>query len=242
MDALRAGIQSSTARSTKPTDNQAPVAGSLRLRLGQNSQIKLGLLENASDPEGDPLTVLIVTAPRHGKLVANPDGSYTYVPEEDYLGEDRFTYQVNDGKLDSNIATVVLIVALAENGIVEETRAEESQHPDPSGKSATIRLQSKLANSFTKPQPDRYLILRGGKDKAKDEIQDTPKIDWNGIAPVLACAPLWARRPSSQERKESRTKKSSILSALPKSPGSGSRWTGRSTRERVTVYIVSLEI
>jgi hypothetical protein len=85
------------------------------------------------------------------------------------------------------------VVALAEDGIVEETGTEESQHPDPSGKSATIRLQSKLAYSFTKPQPDRYLILRGEKGKAKNETtRDTPKIDWNGIAPVLACAPLWA--------------------------------------------------
>jgi hypothetical protein len=55
-------------------------------------------------------------------------------------------------------------------------------------KSATIRLQSALAYSFVKPQPDRYLILRGGKDKTPD----MPKIDWNGVLPVLACAPLWA--------------------------------------------------
>jgi hypothetical protein len=49
-----------------------------------------------------------------------------------------------------------------------------------------------LAYSFTKPQPDRYIILRGEKDKVKVKTQPIPRIDWNGILPVLACAPLWA--------------------------------------------------
>jgi hypothetical protein len=123
------------------------------------------------------------------KRHANPDGSYTYLPDEGYLGEDSFTYKVSDGQLDSDIVTVSLVVAPAEDGIVEGIGTED---PDSSGKSATIRLQSKLAYSFAKPQPDRYLILRGEKDKVKDEARNTPRVNWNGIAPVLACAPLWA--------------------------------------------------
>jgi hypothetical protein len=221
MNALNAGIQSSTARSTKPTDNQPPVAASLRLRVDRGTSIRLDLLENASDPEGDPLTVLIVTAPHHGKLIANPDGSYTYLPEEGYLGEDSFTYKVNDGQLDSGIATVVLVVALAEDGIVEETGTEENTdgQTDRPGKSATIRLQSKLAYSFTKPQPDRYLILRGEKGKAEEKARDTPRIDWNGIAPVLACAPLWAspflsRKKGKQDEEELDPKRLAEITGL----------------------------
>jgi hypothetical protein len=61
---------------------------------------------------------------------------------------------VNDGQLDSNIATVVFVVALTEDGI-EETGTEETAdgQTDPSGKSATIRLQSKRATRSPSPSP-----------------------------------------------------------------------------------------
>jgi VCBS repeat-containing protein len=41
----------------------------------------------------------------------NADGTYTYTPNADYFGPDSFTYRVNDGSLDSNVATVSITVA-----------------------------------------------------------------------------------------------------------------------------------
>ncbi len=63
-----------------------------------------------SDIDGDPLTVALVTGPTHGTLVLNADGSFTYTPDADYNGPDSFTYRVNDGTANSNIATVSLTV------------------------------------------------------------------------------------------------------------------------------------
>jgi hypothetical protein len=173
----------SIADETKPIRNQAPVVSDLRLRVRQGARRILDLLENASDPDGDALSVRILTQPRHGKLIANADGTFTYVPDPGYLGEDRFTYRVNDGRLDSNTATVTLVVVLAE----ERNGKDQGERP---GKSASITFHSALGKSPA-PEPERYIILRGTKGEAKGEAPQKPKIDWNGIPPVIAVAPLW---------------------------------------------------
>jgi hypothetical protein len=72
---------------------------------GQNS-----LLANDSDADDDPLTVRIVTQPAHGTLVPGDGGALVYTPDPRFFGDDRFTYVVNDGQADSNIATVTLHV------------------------------------------------------------------------------------------------------------------------------------
>lgn len=69
-----------------------------------------GLLSNASDPDGDPLSYRIVAPPSHGTLTAYLGGAFTYVPNPGYIGADSFTYQVFAGGEGSNIATVDLNV------------------------------------------------------------------------------------------------------------------------------------
>lgn len=72
--------------------------------------VKKGLIANDTDPDGDHLLALLEVSPVHGKLQFNLDGSFTYLPELNYTGADSFTYKLNDGNLDSNIATVNLTV------------------------------------------------------------------------------------------------------------------------------------
>jgi hypothetical protein len=69
---------------------------------------ELGILANDQDADGDhPLTLVNVGNPAHGTLLLNADGSFTYTPVKDFTGPtDSFTYQVNDGLNDSNVATV----------------------------------------------------------------------------------------------------------------------------------------
>lgn len=68
----------------------------------------LGVLNNDSDPDGNPITAILVAAPAHGTVTLNADGTFQYTPATDYIGTDSFTYKANDGKLDSNVATVNL--------------------------------------------------------------------------------------------------------------------------------------
>ena len=65
-----------------------------------------GVLWNDFDPEGDPLTAQLVTAPQNGSVTLNPDGSFTYEPDPGFAGQDSFTYQAHDGTQESSPATV----------------------------------------------------------------------------------------------------------------------------------------
>ncbi len=58
------------------------------------------LLSNASDVDGDTLTVntTAVTDVNDGTLTLNSDGSFIYVPDANFNGTDSFTYQVLDGE------------------------------------------------------------------------------------------------------------------------------------------------
>ncbi len=70
-----------------------------------------GLLVGATDPDGDPLTVVDVTQPSHGTVTVNPDGSFSYVPTAGYYGNDSFTFSASDGITSSlTPATVTLNV------------------------------------------------------------------------------------------------------------------------------------
>ena len=73
-----------------------------------------GVLHNDSDPAGGTIRVVIasVTAPSHGIVVptASGDGSFVYTPVAGYVGIDTFTYRVNNGRYDSNVATVTITI------------------------------------------------------------------------------------------------------------------------------------
>jgi N-acetylneuraminic acid mutarotase len=67
----------------------------------QNNPLSLsaagGLLANVNDPDGDTLSVFVVTQPTHGKLTVNSyDGSFTYQAYSDFSGADSFVYVLHD--------------------------------------------------------------------------------------------------------------------------------------------------
>ena len=75
-----------------------------------------GVLANDTDPDGDPLTAALVSGPGSGSLTLSADGSFSYQPNEDFVGQDSFTYTANDGTADSTAATVTITVGAGCNG------------------------------------------------------------------------------------------------------------------------------
>ena len=71
-----------------------------------------GVLANDDDPDNDGAD----GGPRHRPVpradasTLNADGSFTYVPEPDFNGEDSFTYHATDGTLSSGTVTVTITV------------------------------------------------------------------------------------------------------------------------------------
>jgi VCBS repeat-containing protein len=94
-------------------DNLAPLAVNDLFSFDEDELFDLfapGVLGNDSDPDNDPLTAELVTGPSVGQLTFNSDGSFTYVPEENYHGTVTFTYRAFDGVNWSDIATVSLVI------------------------------------------------------------------------------------------------------------------------------------
>lgn len=69
----------------------------------------------ASDGDNDSLTYSIVSQPAHGTVTINNSatGAFSYVPAAKYKGSDSFTFSVNDGFVDSNVATETVTVNAA---------------------------------------------------------------------------------------------------------------------------------
>lgn len=58
----------------------------------------INVLTNDSDVENDPLKVTSVTQGKNGRVSINGDNTLSYTPDENFYGDDAFTYTVSDGK------------------------------------------------------------------------------------------------------------------------------------------------
>lgn len=89
--------------------NEPPVAEDSKFRTFKNIPGQVPL--TVSDPEGDPLTVTIVQAPKRGNCEVGDDGTVTYTPAENKVGKDSFTYTVTDSAGNvSEEATVHVVI------------------------------------------------------------------------------------------------------------------------------------
>jgi VCBS repeat-containing protein len=85
-----------------------------------------GVLINDSDPEGDAFTAVLIRRPFHGTVDLAPNGSFVYVPDADYSGDDSFTYAGSDGHgADSVEATVSISVTAVNDAPVGEAATFE---------------------------------------------------------------------------------------------------------------------
>lgn len=83
-----------------------------------------GVLLNDIDPEGHQLQVLLKTLPAHGVFAPIEGGGFTYLPNPGFIGEDSFTYAVNDGELESSATTVTIRVTNVATNRVPLVRAD----------------------------------------------------------------------------------------------------------------------
>jgi hypothetical protein len=89
--------------------NDAPVAAADQATTS-GSSVTIAVLANASDPDGDALTVAKVFPARGGSVTLSANGTVTYKPLVGFSGTDRFTYQVADGKGGTATGGVTVIV------------------------------------------------------------------------------------------------------------------------------------
>src|SRR4030095_2653914 len=97
--------------------NDPPVANNDSYSTNEDTPLVVnaanGVLFNDTDPDTphSSLTAILVTGPANAlSFTLNPDGSFNYTPNNNFNGQDTFTYKANDGSLDSNVATVTITV------------------------------------------------------------------------------------------------------------------------------------
>lgn len=108
--------------------NQAPIADPQSGSTPEDTPLALTL--TGSDPDGDPVTYSIVASPVHGSLSGTaPD--LTYTPAQDYFGPDVFTFQVNDGQINSEPALVTIDVTPTSDPPVASPQAITTDEDTP---------------------------------------------------------------------------------------------------------------
>lgn len=84
----------------------SPVVNNMNLTTNMSTNFNATL-----NVTGDSDTVLhykIITEPQHGTLKLKSNGNFSYSPDDNYIGTDSFTYQVDNGVLKSSIAKVTI--------------------------------------------------------------------------------------------------------------------------------------
>lgn len=102
-----------TATAEIAEQNQPPLAADDEYTANEDTQLNVpgpGVLVNDVDPDGNPITAVLVSNTSNGNVTLNSDGSFKYDPDLNFAGTDQFTYVTNDGELDSNIFAKVSII------------------------------------------------------------------------------------------------------------------------------------
>ena len=103
-----------SATFTVTAENDPPVANNDLYETDEDTPLNVvapGVLDNDSDIDGpSTLTVVILGGVSNGSLDLHSNGSFNYVPDDDWNGIDSYTYRAYDGIEYSNTATVFIYV------------------------------------------------------------------------------------------------------------------------------------
>jgi len=155
--------------------NDAPVAEDQNVSTDKNTSIEITLV--ASDIDGDALTYSIRQNVSHGSLSIVNGNKVTYTPNANFSGMDSFTFRANDGSLNSNTATVIIMVNFANEAPVAQVQTVETD--EDTAKEITLFASDDDGDPLTyaivaQPQHGSLSLLSGNK------LTYTPDENYNG--------------------------------------------------------------
>jgi gliding motility-associated-like protein len=92
------------------TESAPPVAEDDEFTTDEDTAVSGNLGLNDVEPDGSPLTFILITAPNNGDVTINADGTFTYSPSANFNGTDSFTYSACDPTPICDIANVTINV------------------------------------------------------------------------------------------------------------------------------------
>jgi VCBS repeat-containing protein len=100
---------SATVTITVSGIDDAPTAVDDADTTPEETAVTISVLTNDSDPEGDAISITDITQGTNGTVVDNGNGTLTYTPDTDFVGQDSFTYEITaNGKTDTATVTVTV--------------------------------------------------------------------------------------------------------------------------------------
>jgi hypothetical protein len=87
--------------------NEPPNAHDDEATTTQGDPVKVDVLDNDNDPDGDKLEIVDVTDPDNGAAVVTDDDQIRYDPDSGFNGHDNFEYTIDDGNGETDTAEVV---------------------------------------------------------------------------------------------------------------------------------------
>ena len=159
--------------------NDAPVANDITSQVtDENRAMQLDITLDATDVEGDALTYSIIGT-NNGTVTVN-GSTATYTPNQDWNGEDTFTYKANDGNLDSNTATVTVTVNAVNDA--PETQDQSASTNEDTAVTITLSVvdvdtQQGMTRSIVSSPSNGSVVLSGSGNQTATY---TPTTNWNG--------------------------------------------------------------
>ncbi|NNE68926.1 MAG: tandem-95 repeat protein [Rhodothermales bacterium] len=123
------------------TPNKVPSAQPDASTIAEDNGVTINVLENDSDGDGDTLSILQVTEPSNGTATI-VNGTVQYTPDENFFGEDSFSYLVSDGNGGTTSTTVTVTVTAVNDAPVAVEDAFTTEEDAP------IILSTLLQNDF----------------------------------------------------------------------------------------------
>ena len=131
------------------TTNHNPVANNQNVAAVKNTAKSITL--TASDSDANKLTYSITKQPAHGTL-SGTIPVLTYTPASGYTGSDSFTFKVNDGKADSNIATISISISASTSAGTDKFGIKKIYNTKSSGEEWYMDMNNPNGDNRFNPQ------------------------------------------------------------------------------------------
>jgi hypothetical protein len=163
--------------------NDAPVAAAQL--VAATAGVPVSIVLSAKDQDGDPLTFSIVGVPAQGILTGNPP-NLTYTANTDASGTDLLAFHANDGKVNSNTATIAISITAAEKTENKAPVFQSDLITRASGITGDAYVAESLAGSAVDPDGDALIYSKASGPEwlsisPNGEITGTPPSGAEGL-------------------------------------------------------------
>src|SRR6188508_1814459 len=156
--------------------NQAPKAEDQKVSVDANDKVKI-TLEGNDDDKDDKIQFDIVSDPSHGKLdnFDKSDGTVTYIPEQDYSGDDGFKFKVIDDKGEQSDSADVEIEVKAVTQTDQQATTTTGDETDQQATTTTGDETDQQATTTTGDETDQQATTKTGDETNTEAENQTTK-------------------------------------------------------------------